>query len=161
MKKTIIIVILCVFAFSGAYPQYKNNDRPINTSTNNLILGIFNPKNFSMKQSFQVSMLSSRFGNISVTSYVNSLEYRFSDKLNVSADVKLQYSPYASSSFGKDYSSQLQNDLNGLTLSRLSLDYKISDNSSFRFEFRKLDGTDYYNGYGNPYYNNFYNGFYR
>jgi len=89
------------------------------------------------------------------------MEYRFSDKLNVSADVKLQYSPYASSSFGKDYSNQLQNDLNGLTLSRLSLDYKISDNSSFRFEFRKLDGTDYYNGYGNPYYNNFYNRFYR
>ncbi|MCX6161843.1 MAG: hypothetical protein NTV87_11000 [Ignavibacteriae bacterium] len=164
MKKQIFLSVLVVlFSVSAGFSQFKQPDytKKTNRTTNNLILGIFNPKNFSMNHSFQVSMLSSRYGNISVTSYVNSMAYRFSDKLNISADVKLQYSPYASSSFGKEYSNGLQNDLNGLTLSRLSLDYKISDNSALRFEFRKFDESDYYNGYGNPYYNNFYNGFFR
>jgi len=153
MKKLIVILSLLVI-ISNAEAQFKKPDegRKINKSTNNLILGIFNPKNFSMTHSFEVSMMSSRFGNISVTSYINSMNYKFSDRLNVSADVKLQYAPYVSSSFGKNYANSLQNDLNGLSLSRLSLDYKISDNANVRFEFRKFDEMNYYNNYsGYPY----------
>jgi hypothetical protein len=155
MSKKIIIVILCFLAFSSAYPQFKNNEKPINKSTNNLILGIFNPKNFSMSQSFQVSMLSSKYGNVSLTSYINSINYKFSEKLSVNADVKLQYSPYTSSVFGNQYSKNMQNDLSGLFLSRLSLDYKLSDNSFIKFEYRNLNDGSYYNGMFNPM---FYNG---
>lgn len=153
MKKLLVILSLLLI-ISNAEAQFKRPDegRKINKSTNNLILGIFNPKNFSMTHSFEVSMMSSRFGNISVTSYLNSMNYKFSDRLNVSADVRLQYAPYVSSSFGKSYANSLQNDLNGLSLSRLSLDYKISDNANVRFEFRKFDEMNYYNNYyGSPY----------
>ena len=155
MKKTIIIVILCVFAFSGAYPQYKNNDRPINSSTNNLILGIFNPKNFSMTHSFQMSMLSSKYGNVSLTSYINSMNYKISSKLNVSADVKIQYSPYTSSVLGSQFAKSMQNDFSGVFLSRLSMDYKLSDNSFIKLEFRNLNDGSYYDGMLNR---GFYNG---
>jgi hypothetical protein len=157
MCKKIIIVILCFIAFSGAYPQFKNNANrdELNKSTNNLILGIFNPKNFSMTHSLQVSMLSSKYGNMSLTSYMNSMNYKFSEKLSVSADVKLQYSPYANSPFGNQFSKSLQNDMSGLFLSRLSLDYKLSDNSFLKLEFRNLNDGTYYNGMYNP---GFYNG---
>jgi hypothetical protein len=153
MKKIIFLVILCVFAFSGTFSQFKKTDNPINKSTNSMILGIFNPKNFSMTHSFQVSMLSSKYGSVSLTSYVNSMNYKFNEKLSVSADVKLQYSPYSSSVFGNQYAKSIQNDLSGLSLSRLSLDYKLSENSFIKLEFRNLNDGSYYNGF-NPMFQN-------
>jgi hypothetical protein len=154
MNKRIIIVILCIFAFSGAYPQFKNNNNALNKSTNNLILGIFNPKNFSMSHSLEVSMLTSKYGNVSLTSYVNSMNYKFSEKLSVSADIRLQYSPYTSSVFGNQFARNMQNDFSGLYLSKLSLDYKLTDNSFIKLEFRNLNDGSYYNGMFNPgYYN--------
>lgn len=154
MNKKILFVILCIFAFSSAYPQFKNNNKPVNKSTNNLILGIFNPKNFSMSQSFQVSMLSSKYGSVSLTSFVNSMNYKFSEKLSVSADVKLQYSPYSSSAFGSQYAKGIQNDLSGLYLSRISLDYKLSETSFIKFEYRNLNDGSYLNGMYDPFFNN-------
>jgi hypothetical protein len=158
MRKIAIILISVLVLSASANAQYKKPEEGsrINRSTNNLILGIFNPKNFTMNQSFEVSMLSSAFGNISVTSYVNSMNYKVSEKLNVSADVRLSYSPYASSSLGNSYSKMLQNDLNGLSLSRLSVDYKLSDNAFIKFEYRKLDDLNYYNHFGDYSYDRFY-----
>jgi hypothetical protein len=153
MHKKLIIIILIFFAFSSAFPQFKKNDRPINQSTNSMILGIFNPKNFSMTHSFQVSMLSSKYGSVSLTSYVNSMNYKFNEKLSVSADVKLQYSPYSSSVFGNQYAKSIQNDLSGLILSRLSLDYKLSESSFIKLEFRNLNDGSYYNGFNPMFYN--------
>ncbi|MCE1165961.1 MAG: hypothetical protein LWX07_11235 [Bacteroidetes bacterium] len=158
MRKISFLIVIALFLSMTANAQYKKPEEgnKINRSTNNLILGIINPKNFSMSQTFQVSMLSTSFGSVSVTSYINSMNYKVSEKLNVSADVKLQYAPYVSSSFGNSYSKMLQNDLNGLSLSRLSVDYKISENSSLKFEFRKLDDLYYYNHTGDYYYDRFY-----
>lgn len=157
MNKKLIVAILLLVAFSGAFSQFKRNNNPINTSTNNLILGIFNPKNFSMTHSFQVSMLSSKYGSVSLTSYVNSMNYKFNDKLSVSADVKLQYSPYSSSAFGSQYAKNMQNDLSGLMLSRLSLDYKLSESSFIKLEFRNLNDGSYYNGYNPMFYDDYLN----
>lgn len=154
MKKLFltIFIITILFSFSDiTFAQYKTGkDNPLNKNTN-LILGFINPANFSMRHSFQVSFLGSRYGNISVTSYVNSLNYKFSDKLNVSADISLQYSPYASSVFGKSYAQGLQNAYSGISLSRFSVDYKISDDAFFKLEYRNIN---------NPYYDPYYNGNY-
>jgi len=90
-------------------------------------------------------MLSSAYGNVSLTSYVNSMNYKVTDRLNISADVKLQYAPFVSSSFGSAFAQGLQNDLNGLSLSRLSVDYKVSENSYIKLEYRKFDDMYNYN----------------
>jgi hypothetical protein len=155
MKKPVFVILIVIFTVFQVNAQFKNptDGKPINRSTNNLILGIFNPKNFSMHHSFQASMMSSRYGNVSLTSYVNTMNYKFNDRLNISADVKLQYSPYVSSSMGPAYAKNLQNDLNGLSLSRLSVDYKVSDNSYIKLEFRNMDGI-YNNGYYDDYFFN-------
>ena len=151
MRIRFLIIIIFVFSSCISFGQFKEPGKDkinLNKSTNSLILGIFNPKNFSMTHSIQVSMISTGFGNIAVTSYINSMNYKISDRINVSADIKMQYSPYVNSGMGKEYSSRLQNDLTGLSLSRLTLDYKISDNSFLKFEFRNLNGID--NRYYNP-----------
>ena len=165
LKKIVFTLIVSFLMTSLSYGQYKRiddkNKSDLNRSTNNLILGIFNPNNFSMRHSFQVSMLSTKYGYVSVTSYINSLNYRFSDDISVSADVKFQYSPFVSSSIGTDYASQLQKDLTGLTLSRLSFDYKISDAAYLKFEYRNIDESSYYDDFYNPFsrYDNFYNSY--
>lgn len=158
MKKITLLLISVFVLNCFSYAQFKRPEdgNKINKNTNNLILGIFNPKNFTMNHSFQVSMLSSAFGNVSLTSYVNSMNYKVTDRLNVSADVKLQYSPYVSSSLGGAFANNLQNNLNGLSLSRLAVDYKISDNSYIKLEYRKLDDMSYYNPFNNYGYDRMY-----
>ena len=158
--KYILVIVLSLIIVNSGYSQFKPGDKkpnPLNRSTNNLILGIFNPKNFSMSHSFNVSMLNSQSGNISLTSYTNSMNYKFSDRLSVSADVSMQYSPFASSVYGTGYSNQLQKDFSGVFLSRASVDYKISDNSYLKFEYRNIQNDPY--GYYNPF-NRYDNGFY-
>jgi len=160
MKHILIVLISLVIVNSG-FSQFKpveTKKSPYTQSTGNLILGIFNPKNFSMSHSFNVSMLSTQTGSLSLATYTNSMNYQFSKKLSVSADVSMQYSPFASSVYGAGYSNQMQKDFSGLSLSRASIDYKLSENSSIRFEYRNLQGDPY--GYYNPYGYNGYNGFY-
>lgn len=158
MKIKLLIVVIASFAFTNTYAQYTNDDwnkKDVNVSTNNLILGIFNPKNFSMNHSFNVSMMNSAYGNVSVTSYINSMNYKVSDRINVSADISLSYSPYANSVFGTDASNRLQDDLTGLSLSRVAVDYKISENSILKFEYRNVKNHMMYDDYS------FYNPLYR
>lgn len=155
MKKLLILTLLIIANLS--YAQFKtgeNKDIPATKNSNNLILGFINPNNFSMRHSFNVSMMTTPYGNVSVTSYINSLNYRISDKLDINADIKFQYSPYASSPLGSSYSNKLQQDLSGISLSRASLNYRISDNAFINLQYRNLDEGDYFNNFYNPFYNN-------
>ncbi len=159
MKRIIVFIFALVFTSNFSFAQYKGYDdkgpSSYNKGSNNLILGFINPKNFTMNHSFNVSMVNSGYGNVSLTSYINSMNYMVTDRFNISADVKVQYSPFASSNLGPSASTALQNNLSGVFLSRASLNYKISDNSFINFEFRQLDESDYFNNYYN-YYNPFY-----
>lgn len=164
MKRIFVILIAFVLTSNLLFAQFKgydDKDPSYNKSSNNLILGFINLKNFTMNHSFNVSMINTSYGNVSLTSYINSMNYKISDRFNISADVKFQYSPFASSKFGTSYANNLQNNLSGIFLSRASLNYKISDNSFINFEYRRLDESDYFNNYYNPFspYSR-YNGFY-
>src|SRR6187399_3143561 len=127
MKKITVALITLLICSNFSLAQFKGPEdktpSSYNKSSNNLILGFINPKNFSMNHSFNVSMMSTGYGNVSLTSYINSMNYRISDRFNVSADVKFQYSPFASSKFGASNATALQNNLTGLFLSRASLNY--------------------------------------
>lgn len=156
MKRSIFAVMIVLMASSFSFAQFKGYDDKgpssyKTTGNSNLILGFFNPNNFTMNHSFNVSMVNSRYGNVSLTSYINSMNYRVNDRFNISADVKLQYSPFASSGLGTDYASNVQKNLSGLFLSRASLNYRISDNSFINVEYRRIDESDYINGYYNPF----------
>ena len=155
----IIAVLIIIIAFTGSlsaqYKGYDDGKSKYETNSNNLILGFINPNNFTMNHSFNVSMVNTVSGNVSLTSYINSMNYRISDKLNISADVRFQYAPYASSIYGPEAATNLQNDLSGISLSRASLNYRISENSYINVEFRQIDQSDYLNNFNNNYYNPF------
>lgn len=159
MKRIIAVTAVLILTVNISYAQLMNDKKPSTFNSGNLILGFINPKNFTMHHNFNVQMMSTPYGNVSLTSYINSMNYQISNRLNVSADVKFQYSPFASSNLGQSYSSALQKNLSGVFLSRASLNYRISDNSFINFEYRRYDESDALNGYYNPfYYNSMYNG---
>jgi len=154
MKKTFVMITALVLISNITFAQFKGYDDKGPTSykkSSNLLLGFINPNNFLMKHSFNVSMMTTAYGNVSLTSYINTMSYKISDRFNVSADVKFQYSPFASSSLGQSYSNSLQNNLSGVFLSRASLNYKISDNAFINFQYRRYDESDYFNDYYNPF----------
>ncbi len=156
MKRLVVILTVIFLTSQLSFAQFKgpDNKQPSYSNSGNLLLGFINPRNFTMNHSFNVSMMSTPYGNVSLTSYINSMTYRISDKFNVSADVKFQYSPFASSSLGQNYSTALQNNLSGVFLSKASLNYKISDNAFINFQYRRIDESDYYNNSYNPFYSN-------
>lgn len=126
MKKILLIlpVIMIMTTFSEA--QFK--DIPYETKTklktNNLIFGFINPKNFSISHTINMTYATMGDASVSLASYTATLSYQILKNLNISADVTMQYSPFATlgssnSVLNKDF----QNSFNGINLSRVSLNY--------------------------------------
>ena len=153
MKTRLIAVLFAVIAVCAvqASAQFKQrpSDEPsaagsfVHPPTSDAWLGFFNPENFTMHQSY--SMSYSAFGSqgIALGRFTNSMEYKFSDKIDVRAAVSLQHSPY--STFDKS----LQNSLTGIYLDRAEINYRPTENMLLRVSYRQMP---YY--YGN-YYGNY------
>jgi hypothetical protein len=146
MKKYLIISVLIISTISLAQfrDQIENqpsiHDGMITSNTPSLVLGFLNPNSFSMHHSFSLSY--SAFGNngLALGVYTNSMMYKFTDNLNIQADISLINSPY--NSFGKDFSNQI----NGLYLSKAELNYRPWENFSINVQYRS-NPLGYYNPY--------------
>lgn len=138
------------------YSQYKEIPKETKVklkSGNGLILGFINPKNFSIYHSVNLQYVTMGNSSMSIASYTATLNYSILKNLNVSADVTMQYSPYATlglnnSVLDKDF----QNSFNGINLSRVSLQYKPSDNMFINIDYINnnnlyLNDNYYYNRY--------------
>jgi len=145
MKK--LFAILIFFTFISVNAQFRDelNKQPdiksgiLNNGSSSLF-GLFNPDNFKMSHTLDISYQTSGFGNLALSTYTNSMFYKFSDKLNFQADISLVNSPY--NSFGKDFSKQI----NGIYLSRAQINFKPSDNMNIIFQYRTFPA-----GYYSPY----------
>jgi hypothetical protein len=138
MRKIFVITTVIVLMSQVLNAQFK--DIPTETKTKlksgNLWFGFINPKNFSLKHSFSVQYMSYGGNSISLTSYTGTLSYKILDNLHISADVTMQYSPFASlgsanASINKDF----QNSLSGIYLSRVSLDYRPAKNIFINIDY--------------------------
>src|SRR3990172_118684 len=102
----LLIVLLC---FSTASAQFKPTVQSRERVTGSLLrpddggflFGLFNPNNFSMQHSFSLSYLTGGGQGLSMGVYTNSMMYRFTDDLDVRADISLMASPY--NTLGKQY----------------------------------------------------------
>ncbi len=149
MKKTILFLIIT--AFSVNYAQYKDQlDKRVDYTNGILngnsssLFGFINPDNFSMHHTFDLSYQSFGGQGLALGVYTNSMMYKFSDALNVQADVSVVNSPY--NSFSKDFAKQI----NGFYLSRAQINYKPSENTSIILQYRNLP-MSYYSPYGYGY----------
>lgn len=160
MKKLALIVLTIALVTGVSFSQFKEIPSKTKTqlkSGNGLILGFINPKNFSISHSFDMSVMSGGNTSVSLASYTATLNYKILKNMNLSADVTMQYSPYASiGSNNPAINKDFQNSLNGINLSRVSLDYRPTKDMSISINYFNPKGSyygydNYYNNYHNPY----------
>jgi hypothetical protein len=153
-------LIVVLLWFSTASSQFKSTVEPRQSVTGSLLRaddggilsGLFNPNNFSMHHSFSLSYLTGGGQGLSMGVYTNSMMFKFSDDLDVRADISLMASPY--NTLGKQY----QSSLSGLFLNRAELNYRPWKNTLFQIQYFQLPAT-YFMGYGySRYGNNFFDG---
>lgn len=154
MRKISFIVLLLAIIANISYAQYK--DIPYETkmklkSNNGLILGFINPKNFSLTHSFNISYMTAGNTSVSLTSYTGTISYKVLKNLNISADITMQYSPFASFGSNSSLNKEFQNSFNGINLSRVSLDYKPFKNMFIHFDYVNNKNGYYYYPYGTFY----------
>lgn len=150
MKK--VILFLAVFSVS-IFAQFKSDlDNKIeiksgivNNNPSSMLFGFVNPENFMMNHSVGMSYSSGGGEGFALGVYTNSMMYKFSDDLNIQADVSMVNSPY--STMGNNFSKNI----NGIYLTKAALNYRISENTNLSIQYSQIPGGF---GYG-------YNGFYR
>lgn len=112
----------------------------INNNTPSLILGFFNPENFSMSHSYSMSYTTSGSNGLALGVYTNTMRYKLADNFNMQLDASLVHSPY--SSFGKNY----QDQISGIYLSSAQLNYQPWKDVNISVQYRNVpDGI--YNGF--------------
>ena len=152
-----LVVMLC---FTTALAQFKTSVSPRSTVAESLVktdnggfmFGLFDPNNFSMRHSFSLSYQTFGSQGLSMGMYTNSMMYKFSDDLDVSADISLMASPF--NTLGKQY----QSSLSGLFLNRAELNYRPWKNTLFQIQFQQVPAT-YWMGSGYRGGNYFFGGF--
>ena len=157
-KRIIVAVAVSLLCASASMAQFRTqvdqgpivSDGVASQSTGSFLFGWFNPANFHMRHSFDLSYQTFDGQGMSLGTYTNSMTYDFSDRLNARADISMSYSPYNTfSTFGGK-----KNDLSSIYLSRAEVNYKPWDNVMVKFQYRQVP-------YGNYYYSPFYSPWYR
>jgi hypothetical protein len=152
-------VAIAVFVFAGlASAQLKSQvEQPASITSTRLgesssplafMFGWFNPENFTMRHSFDMSFTSFGGKGLSLGTYTNTMLYQFADNLNARADIAFSFSPYSSlSTFNKK-------DFSGVYLKNAELNYKPWDNTMVSVSFRQspYGYYDYYSPFYNPLY---------
>ena len=154
--KTIFVLIFAVMVGTG-YSQYRQSglsdehisDGIINHTQGTALLGFLNTGNFEMHHSYDVSYSTFGSNSLALTTYTNSMFYKFSNKLDVQVDASVVYSPY--SSLGKNF----QNEINGVYLSNAAINYHPWKDVFITVQYRSLPVTYYspFSGYRNNFFN--------
>jgi hypothetical protein len=106
-----------------------------------------NPNRFSMHQSYSLSYASGSSGSMSSGLYLNTLSYRLSEPLTLSADLGL-YTPISSTVPGMRQNSMMGTG-SSVILPRLGLEYRPTENLSMNLEL--FNGPDAWKAYGSPF----------
>ncbi len=156
-----ILIILLVLTTSS-FSQFKDGDKNAPTihdgltasgySSYGLFSNIFSPNKFQMNHSISMSYSSFGGNGIALSTYTNSMAYRFNNNLNVEVDASIVVSPY--SSFGREH----QKEINGIYLSRAQLNYSPTKNMHITVQYLNAPPGSYYypnnywgGAFGNPF----------
>ncbi|CUS97307.1 hypothetical protein [Candidatus Chrysopegis kryptomonas] len=139
MRRLILALTFAVGLISLSFSQFKEQveNKPdiyqsIIQGGQRSYLGFFNPANLFMRHTFSVSYLSIGGKGMMINSYTNSILYRFSDNLNLQADISLVHSPF--NSFGNSF----QKGINGIYINRIELNYRPLENMFINIQYRQV-----------------------
>ncbi len=153
MNKIAGLMVLMLVLSSVSYAQFKEQANQPNVESSlfrsdngggGLLSGIFNSPGFSMRQSVSMSYMTMGNQGIAIGMYTNSMSYRISNPLTLSADVSVMNSPY--SSLGNSFAKSI----NGIYLTRAELNYHPSKEFQIDVQFDQNPMSRFYN----PYYYN-------
>ncbi len=151
IKLLLILIVTSISAF-GQFRDDGLNQPKVKESmvdqSSGFAFGFLNSENFQMRHSFSLSYSSFGGQGISLGSYTNSMFYKLMSNLNVQMDVSVLFSPY--SSFGQNF----QNDINGVYISRASVNYRPFKDMQISIQYRNLPYYNPYFGSGNGFYGN-------
>ena len=145
---TLFVAMVCITTASAQFkstidPRPSVTESILRTGDGNFLSGLFDPSKFNMQHSFSLSYASFAGQGMSLGVYTNSMQYKFSDKLDVRTDISLMTSPF--NSLGKD----AQSSLNGLFLNRAELNYRPWKNTLFQISYRQIPASYWLgSGYG-------------
>ena len=146
--KPFLFVLLMSFCFASVVSAQFRGEEPVPPSVREGIqrqtgsgLGFLDLDRLEMNHSLSASYMSMGSQGIGVTMYTNSLRYRISKPLSVSADVSLMFTPFGT------MSRQAMNDMSGIFLSRASVDYRPSKNFQLSLQYQRYPYS-YHNRYG-------------
>jgi len=148
MIKQLVFILLIISSIS--FSQFKDKeispkikDGITNYSPSGFLSNFLSPDNFKMNHSVSMSYSASGNHGVALSTYTNSMAFRFTENLNLEVDASLVASPY--SSFGENH----QKDINGIYLTRAQLNYKMSENSNLMIQYYSPPPGSYYNSYYN------------
>jgi hypothetical protein len=156
MKKLACVVVVGLVLVTEGSAQFKSQaqepvnvaDRLVPQTAPSLLLGWFNPENFSMRHSFSLSYATGPAGALSLGTYTNIMQYKFAENLDARADLSLSYSPYNSLSSYSPFARR--NDLGAFYLSRAEINYRPWENTMVQFQYRTLPYGYYYSPFYSP-----------
>jgi hypothetical protein len=103
MKNLKVLAIIILIWPAISFGQLKKDVTKPNISNtltsaaySNGLLGFLDPSRFEMHHSFSMSYVSFGGGGMMVNTYMNTLDYRFSDKLFLTTNLGIMNSPYNS-----------------------------------------------------------------
>ncbi len=151
MKKVAVLLTLMLVFSSVSFAQFKSQlsdgssvDNSLFRSNDNgggSLFSFFNPANFSMHQSISMNYMTMGNQSLSLATYTNSMSYRISQPLTLSADVSVMSSPY--NTLGNSFSKSIS----GIYLTRAELNYRPTKDFSVDVQFNQNPLYRYFNPY--------------
>ncbi len=146
IKKVIIVLFILatttVAQFKGEGNSISIEDGITNSAQSSFFTEFLDPNKFQMSHTIGMSYSTFAGNSVALSTYTNSMAYRFSENLMVEVDASLVASPY--SSFGSEH----QKSINGIYLSRAQLSYAPTKNTILSIQFiQPPPGSYYYGGF--------------
>lgn len=111
---------------------------------------LFNMVNVSMGHSYEMSMSNFGGNTYNQNMYTNTLFLDFNENLAGRVDVAFAHSPFGQGLPGMNQSGQI-------FVRNAELNYRVSERTQIRFQYRQIPGGMGHHGFGNPYgHNSFY-----
>lgn len=132
-----MVSVLVILAVSLGFAQFKEQIETKPDVYQSIVRGEWGSKLF-IRHAFSASYISIGGKGMLINSYTNSIFYRFSDNLNLQADISFVNSPF--SSFGRSF----QRGINGIYINRVELNYRPLNNVLINIQYRQLPFYDFY-----------------
>ena len=141
LVRTFFILILVIPVLS--FGQLKRDTEKVNISNTlqsgvqNSLIGFLDPAKFDMDHSFSVSYMSVAGAGLVMNTYLNTINYKFSDQLSVRTKLGIMSSPYNTLP-NQSYLNNAQ------FFGGAELLYKPSQNSAISLRFESVPASYYY-----------------